>query len=158
MLKSRPRTDEEPCGAACSAIWLVPVRVSDAAAFDIVMPTTITQRMDASAPATDGRANPERRLEIVEGLVEIRRHVDEMVEFAVHARKYGVDMSLLAVAEESASVEFGQGLSQLRLRVHDDGSPPCNRFTEGLPGNEEEADTFRAGMHGNVVSTVENDQ
>jgi len=56
MLKSRPRTDEEPCGAACSAIWLVPVRVSDAAAFDIVMPTTITQRMDASAPATDGRA------------------------------------------------------------------------------------------------------
>ena len=64
----------------------------------------------------------------------------------------------LLVADEGAAVEFGAGLAQFRLGIHDDGTVPGDRLLERLAGDEQEANTFGSGLDDNFIAAVEQDE
>src|SRR5260370_10117819 len=68
--------------------------------------------------------------------------------------------SLLCFAffQEGAFLQFGEGLAELLLRVHDNRTVPGDRLFEGLAGNEEEADAFVAGLDHYFVAAIEEDE
>src|SRR5260370_25690891 len=68
--------------------------------------------------------------------------------------------SLLCFAffQEGAFLQFGEGLAELLLRVHDNRTVPGDRLLQGLAGNEEEADAFVAGLHDDFIAAIEEDQ
>ncbi len=61
-------------------------------------------------------------------------------------------------ANEAASVELGEGLANLLLRVHDDGAVPGYGLFNRLAGDEQEADAFGAGLDGDLVAAIEEDE
>src|SRR5437660_3984366 len=57
--------------------------------------------------------------------------------------------------DEIAGVQFGDGLAQLLLRIHYYGAVPGNRLLDRLAGDEEKTDSFAAGLHHDLISTIE---
>ena len=49
-------------------------------------------------------------------------------------------------------------IPQLFLRVHHDWPVPGHRFLQRLAGNQQKADAVFAGLHGDFVAAVEEDQ
>src|SRR5713101_6478990 len=68
--------------------------------------------------------------------------------------------SLLCFAffQEGAFLQFGEGLAELLLGVHDDGAVPGDGLFEGLAGDEEKADAFIAGLDDDFVAAIEEDE
>src|SRR5215510_16525097 len=63
-----------------------------------------------------------------------------------------------AVLDERAVAQLGDRLLELGLRVHHDRAVPGDGFLDRLAGDEQEAHAFVAGLHGNLVATVEHDE
>src|SRR5437763_657058 len=57
--------------------------------------------------------------------------------------------------DEGAALKVRNGLTDLILRVHHDRTVPGNRLLEWLPGHQQEADAFVAGLHRHLVAVVE---
>ena len=67
-------------------------------------------------------------------------------------------LSRSTVLDEVAGLQFAHGLAELGLGVHDDGAVPGDRFFERLAGDEQEADAFGAGLDGDFVAAIEQDE
>src|SRR5689334_9298390 len=61
----------------------------------------------------------------------------------------------LLMLDEGAIVELGDGLLQLGLRVHDDRAVPRHGFFERLARHQQESDALIAGLHGDLVTAIE---
>src|SRR5262245_54289485 len=62
------------------------------------------------------------------------------------------------VLDERAVAQLQGGLLQLGLGVHHDRPVPGDRLLDRLAGDEQEADTFLAGLHRHLVAAVEHDE
>ena len=60
--------------------------------------------------------------------------------------------------DERAALQFCHGLPQLPLGVHDDRTVPRHRFLNRLAGHQEKTDAFFAGLNGNLISTIEQNE
>src|SRR6185312_4892828 len=60
-----------------------------------------------------------------------------------------------SIPNKSAVLQFGNGLAQLGLRVHDDRAVPGDRFLDRLARYQQEADAFFAGLHRDLVAGIE---
>ena len=67
-------------------------------------------------------------------------------------------LPLVLLPQERPFPQFAESLSQLLLRVHHDGPVPGHRLLKRLAGNQQEANTFLAGLNGDFVAAVKKDQ
>src|SRR5438093_6357355 len=93
-----------------------------------------------------------------------RRYCDSTRRFTPReVNAYECDSSKRAecsvgLLQECPALQLIKRLAQFRLRVHDDGAVPGDRFLERLSGHEQEPDAVCAGVHHDVVATVEEDE
>ena len=60
--------------------------------------------------------------------------------------------------DERAALQFCHGLPQLRLCVHNDRTVPRYRLLDRLAGHQEKTDAFLAGLNGNLIATIEQNE
>ena len=60
--------------------------------------------------------------------------------------------------QKRALIQFVEGLLELLLRVHHDGAVPGHRLFQRLAGDQQEADAVFAGLHGDFIAAIEEDQ
>src|SRR5580700_5854050 len=60
--------------------------------------------------------------------------------------------------DERAGPQLGKSLLQFGLRVHHDRPVPGDRLLDRLAGDEEKADALFAGLHRDLVATVEQNE
>src|SRR5580700_7268059 len=60
--------------------------------------------------------------------------------------------------QERSAIELFDGLPNLLLRVHHDRTVPRDGFLERLTGNQQETNPLGAGLHGNLVAAVKQNQ
>src|SRR5579862_6641399 len=70
------------------------------------------------------------------------------------AARYGAPI----LADESAVAQLCESLLQLGLAVHHDRSIPGDRFLDRLARYQKEANALVAGLHGDFIAAVEQDQ
>src|SRR6202049_3778185 len=60
--------------------------------------------------------------------------------------------------DEGAGVQFGYCLGWLFLRVHDNRAVPRDWLLDGLARNQQETNSFYAGLHHDLISAVKEHQ
>lgn len=60
--------------------------------------------------------------------------------------------------EERSLLEFAKGLTEFFLGIHHDRAIPCYGFSEWFAGDQEEPDAFFAGLDGDFVAAVKEDE
>src|SRR4051812_2365178 len=70
----------------------------------------------------------------------------------------GVEQSSLRRLDERTTLQITQGLTDLLLRVHYNGTVPGHRFFDGFAGYQQEANPLWPSLDRDPVTTVENHQ
>src|ERR1700685_4192551 len=55
-------------------------------------------------------------------------------------------------------LQFRKRLPQLLLRIHHNRPVPCDRLSQRLAGNQQEADSVVSGLHSNLIAAIKNNE